>query len=259
MPSPIPQSPFPGYNGTASPFFMSDRFTDGIAFEPTRRARFSLDGLSQAMVVTGMGTTVTNNGSATSVALNNIGGRPCGAYTSAASATSGLNVQVPAASIIPQANKRIWIDCSVRFVTSIGTTFAFGLSTLNTNFANADSADQIKLSKASAAAAWKLSCVNNTGTAETVLVPNFTIAADKWNDMRLEVIDSGTAGIGTINVYGLIAGVPGAASTLLLSYTTLTQFPDRTAGPLAPVWSGISGDGSANQVGVSNFDVQLEA
>ena len=252
MPSPFNSSP----NGT--PFNQTTPFMDGIDYQPTMLSALELNGLTQGLVTTGLGMTVTNNGSATSVALGVLGNRPAGKWTSAASATSGLNVQVPAASILPQPGKRIWIRHSVYFVSSLGTTYAFGASTLNTNLANANSADQVILKKATTASVWTLSLVNNTGTAESVLVPNFVIAYNQWNDMAIELIDTGS-GIGKVNVYGAANAAPDQNLPLLLAYTSITQFPDRSAGPIAPVFSGISGDGSANAMGVSRFDVRVEA
>lgn len=227
---------------------------------PPGGPHFQVDALNNEWLVTANRFTVTSTN--VTPTFGNIGGWPCLNLTNSGStATDVANFCVPAAGIIPQAGKRIWIRHTIRMTTT-SQDWAFGCGVVGTNMINTDPTDHFMIKKLAANTFPSLYWRSASGTVQKLDLA-LTFVADTWYTFALEAIaDPGSvAGRGKINVYGGAGFAPESGTLPLLSGATIgTQFPDATnAVKIAPFHAWRAGS-AANVSGYStHFSVAMDA
>lgn len=158
-------------------------------------------------------------------ALNNVGGYPLIELAGAGASTDGSQTQVRLDGIRPQASKQLRMYGTFRTADLTHQSY-IGFSVIDTSLIASTPTDHIGIRRATTATAWTMCARKASGTEETAVAGNITLAVDTLYFYELVITrDANTAGKGTMNVY-MGAYSPGNSVPLVGTMYVATQLPD---------------------------------
>lgn len=200
--------------------------------------------------------TVTNTNNTVAAASNN--SRPALAITDGnTGATDKTTYFIQAASIIPQANKRIRIRGS--FLESTTTPdWMFGIGVVGTDPIGTEPTNYVAIRKLSAESVFSIRSRKASGTAQTLALNTAALTVNTWYEFEIFIIQNTGSAAGTAHVevyFGPSTG--GTNLPQVASVDLANNFPDTVA--MAPFFEERAGatDSNVHAVGFVSYEVEL--